>query len=220
MSRIRIVIVDDHEVARLGLRTLVDDEPDMQVVAEAGDAAEALREVERHRPDVAIVDIRLPGRSGLDACREIRQRFPETYVVMLTSFADDDFIAEALRVGASGYVLKEVGGEELIRAVRAAVRGETALDPQSAARVVARLRDLESRAERDAVRDLSARERDVLVLVAEGKSNKEIAAALGLSEITARNYVSNLLDKLGLTNRVELAAFAAKHQLVRPRGAH
>jgi len=217
MSRMRILIVDDHEVVRLGLRILLEDQPEMEVVAEAGDANEALREVERHHPHVAVVDIRLPGRSGLDACKEIHRRFPATRVVILTSAADDDFIVEALRAGASGYVLKQVGGEELVRAVQAAARGETALDPQTAARVVTRLRDLETRAEADSLRALSPREKDVLVLVAGGKSNKEIGAALNLSEITVRNYVSNVLDKLGLANRVELATFAVTHHLIEPR---
>ncbi len=214
MSRIRILIVDDHEVVRLGLRILMEDQPDMEVVAEAGDADQALREVERHRPNVAIVDIRLPGRNGLEVCKEIRQNYPDTRVVILTSQADDDFIVEALRVGASGYVLKQVGGDELIRAVLAASRGETALDPQTAARVVARLSDLESKAEADVFRDLSPRERDVLLLVAEGQSNKEIGAALNLSDNTVRNYISNMLGKLNLSNRVELAAFATSHHLI------
>ncbi|MBI4768944.1 MAG: response regulator transcription factor [Chloroflexi bacterium] len=213
MSQIRILIVDDHQVVRLGLRTLLETQPEMRVVAEAGTADEALREVERHRPHVVILDIRLPGRSGLEACSEIRRRFPDTRVVMLTSAADDQFIVEALSAGASGYVLKQVGNEELIRAVQAAARGETALDPQTAARVVARLRDLETKSEADVFRDLSPREMDVLALVAEGKSNKQIGAVLHLSDVTVRNYVSNILDKLGLTNRVELAAFAMTHHL-------
>ena len=213
MSRIRILIVDDHEVVRLGLRILLEGQSEMEVVAEAGNADEALREVERHRPHVAVVDIHLPGRSGLEACQEIRRRFPDTRVVILTSFADDDFIAEALRVGASGYVLKQVGGDELVRAVQATARGETALDPQTAARVVARLRDLETKAEADVFRNLSVREKEVLRLIAKGRSNKEIGAALSLSEITVRNYISNVLDKLGLANRVELAAFATTHHL-------
>lgn len=216
MSQIRLLIVDDHEVVRLGLRILLEDQPDMAVVAEAGNAAEALLEVDRHRPHVAVVDIHLPGRSGLEACKEIRRRFPETRVVILTSSAADDFIVEALRAGASGYVLKQVGGSELVRAVQAAARGETALDPQTAARVVARLRNLENKAEADSFRDLSPREKEVLRLVAEGKSNKEIAGALNLSDITVRNYISNMLEKLGLTNRVELAAFALTHHLVKP----
>lgn len=213
MSRIRVLIVDDHEVVRLGLRILMEDQPDMEVVAEAGDADHALIEVERHRPQVAIVDIRLPGRNGLEICKEIRQTYPETRVVILTSQADDDFIVEALRAGASGYVLKQVGGDELIRAVLAASRGETALDPQTAARVVARLRDLETQVEANAFKELSPREIDVLRLVIEGQSNKEIGAALNLSDITVRNYISNMLAKLNLSNRVELAAFAVKHRL-------
>ena len=216
MSRIRILIVDDHEVVRLGLRSLFEDDAALEVVAEAGDATEALLQAERHRPQVAIVDINLPGRSGLEVCREIRQRYPDTHIVMLTSYADDDFIVAALRSGASGYVLKQVGGGELVRAVQAAARGETALDPQTAARVVARLRDLESKAETDAFRTLSPREREVLRLVAEGKSNKEIGAALNLSEITVRNYLSHMLEKLGLNNRVELAAYATQHHLNQP----
>lgn len=213
MSRIRILIVDDHEVVRLGLRILMEDQPDMEVVAEAGDADQALIEVERHRPQVAIVDIRLPGRSGLEVCKEIRQKYPETRVVILTSQADDDFIVEALRVGASGYVLKQVGGDELIRAVQAAARGETALDPQTAARVVARMRILETQVEASAFKELSPREKDVLRLVAQGQSNKEIGVALNLSDITVRNYISNMLEKLELSNRVELAAFATAHHL-------
>ena len=218
MSRVRILIVDDHEVVRLGLRILFEDQPDIDVVAEAGDAGTALLEADRYRPHVAVVDINLPGRSGLEVCREIRQRFPDTRVVMLTSFADDDFIVAALRAGASGYVLKQVGGGELVRAVQAAARGETALDPQTAARVVARLQELETKAEADALQALSPRERDVLALVAAGKSNKEIGAVLNLSEITVRNYISNMLEKLGLTNRVELAAYAVQHRLRRSAG--
>src|SRR5512135_491609 len=213
MSRIRILIVDDHEVVRLGLRILMEDQAEMEVVAEAGDADQALIEVERHRPQVAIVDIRLPGRSGLEVCKEIRQQYPATRVVILTSQADDDFIVEALRVGASGYVLKQVGGDELIRAVQAAARGETALDPRTAARVVARMRDLETQVEASVFKDLSPREKDVLKLVVQGQSNKEIGAALNLSDITVRNYISNMLDKLELSNRVELAAFATAHHL-------
>jgi two-component system, NarL family, response regulator DevR len=217
MSRTRILIVDDHEVVRLGLRSLFEDQPEMEVVAEAGNADEALREIDRHRPHVAVVDIHLPGRSGLEVCQEIRRGFPETRVVMLTSFANDDFIVEALRVGASGYVLKQVGGGELVRAMQAAARGETALDPQTAARVVARLRELENKAEADAFRDLSPRETDVLRLVAEGKSNKEISAALNLSGNTVRNYISNILEKLEVSNRVELATFAVTHHLIESR---
>ena len=212
MSQIRILIVDDHELVRLGLRILLEDQPELQVVAEAGSFDEALCEAERHRPHVAVLDINLPGRSGLEVCREMRRRFPETRVVMLTSYADDAFVVQALRAGASGYVLKQVGGDELIRAVQAAARGEMALDPQTSARVVARLHELENQAKADAIRLLSPREQDVARLVAQGKTNKEIGAALNLSDITVRNYLSNVLGKLSLSNRVELAAYAAQHQ--------
>lgn len=212
MSQIRILVVDDHEVVRLGLRSLLEAQAEMQVVAEAGSADEALRQVERCRPHVAVVDVRLPDRSGLEACREIRQRYPETRVVILTSHKDDQAIGRALRAGASGFVLKQVGGEELVRAVQAAAHGEMALDPQTAARVVARLQDLEAQAEADVFRDLSPREREVLARVARGLSNKQIAAQLSLSDVTVRNYVSNILEKLKLNNRVELASFAARHR--------
>jgi two-component system, NarL family, response regulator DevR len=160
---------------------------------------------------MAVLDINLPGRSGLEVCREVRQRFPETRVVMLTSYADDAFVAQALRAGASGYVLKQVGGDELIRAVQAAARGEMALDPQTSARVVERLHELENQAEADTFRLLSPREQDVARLAAQGKTNKEIGARLNLSEITVRNYLSSVLGKLNLANRVELAAYAAQH---------
>ena len=213
MSRIRLLIVDDHEVLRLGLNTLLESEPDIEVVAEAGDAQEALRQTERHRPDVIVMDVRLPGQSGLQACRTIRKRFPDTQVVMLTSYANDAFITEALRSGAAGYVLKQVGGEELIRAVRAASRGEMALDPQTASQVVTRLRELETETEAGAFRELSPREMDVLALVARGMSNKEIGSELNLSDITVRNYVSTILEKLNLNNRIELAVYAVEHNI-------
>lgn len=212
-NRIRLLIVDDHEVVRLGLRTLLADEPDLEVVAEAGTAEEALVQVANHHPDVAILDIQLPGHSGLDACREIRSRFPETQVVMLTSHSAENFAEQALRAGAAGYVLKQVGNEELVRAVRAAQRGEIALDPQTAKKLVSQFNQLQVQAETNAFRGLSQRELDVLVLVMKGKNNKEIGLALNLSEITARNYVSNILEKLHLRNRIELATYAVQHRI-------
>jgi two-component system response regulator DevR len=213
MSQIRLLIVDDHEVVRLGLRTLLETEPDLRVVAEAGTAEEALVQTANHHPDVVILDIQLPGRSGLDACRDIRQKFPQSQVVMLTSSANENFALEALRAGAAGYVLKQVGGDELVRAVRAAHNGETALDPKTAARLVARLNELQKKTEADAFRDLSQREMEVLNLVARGWNNKEIAQALNLSEITARNYVTTIMEKLHLRNRVELAAYAIRNHI-------
>lgn len=213
MDRIRLMIVDDHEVVRLGLRTLLMDEPDIEVVAEAGSAEEALVQVANHRPDVVVLDIQLPGRSGLEACREICRQFPASRVVMLTSHGGGTFAEQALRAGAVGYVLKQVGNEELIRAVRAARQGETALDPKTAGKLVSRLNSLQAQAEQSAFHSLSARELDVLVLVARGESNKEIGQALNLSEITVRNYVSNMLEKLQLRNRIELATFAVQNRI-------
>lgn len=213
MSQIRLLIVDDHEVVRLGLKTLLESEPDLKVVAEAGTAEEALLQTGNYRPDIAILDIQLPGRSGLDACREMRARFPQTRIVMLTSSVNENFAVEALKAGASGYVLKQVGGDELVRAIRAAHNGELALDPKTAAQVVARLNSLQKKDEADAFRDLSPREMDVLALVARGWSNKEIGEELNLSEITARNYVTAMLEKLHLRNRVELAAYAIRNHI-------
>lgn len=213
MSQIRLLIVDDHEVVRLGLRTLLEGEEDLTVVAEAGTAEEALIQTAHHRPDVVVLDIQLPGRSGLDVCRDIRQKFPQTQVVMLTSSVNENFALEALRAGAAGYVLKQVGNDELVRAIRAAHNGETALDPKTAARLVVRLNELQKKTEADAFRDLSPREMDVLLLVSRGASNKEIGAELNLSEITARNYVTALMEKLHLRNRVELAAYAIRNHI-------
>lgn len=213
MSQIRLLIVDDHEVVRLGLRTLLEGEEDLTVVAEAGTAEEALIQTAHHRPDVVVLDIQLPGRSGLDACRDIRKQFPQTQVVMLTSSVNENFALEALRAGAAGYVLKQVGNDELVRAIRAAHNGETALDPKTAARLVVRLNELQKKTEADAFRDLSPREMDVLLLVSRGASNKEIGAELNLSEITARNYVTALMEKLHLRNRVELAAYAIRNHI-------
>ena len=213
MAAIRLLIVDDHAVVRLGLRTLLAEEADLEVVAEAGSAEDALLQVEQKKPDIAVVDIQLPGRSGIEICREIRQRFPMTRVVILTSHAGEAFVEQAMRAGASGYVLKQVGNEELIRAIRAAYRGEVALDSQTSSKVVSRFLDLEKKADQSAFRELSLREKEVLSLVAEGESNREIGVKLNLTEITVRNYVSNILNKLQLRNRIELAKYAFEYHL-------
>ncbi|MFP3853448.1 MAG: response regulator [Anaerolineales bacterium] len=214
MSPTRIVLVDDLEVVRLGLMTLINDQDDLKVVAEAGSAEEALRAVEAHQPDVVLMDIRLPGKSGIEATQQINQAYPDVNVVMLTSFVDDELIIQAIRAGAAGYVLKQVGNEELLRAIRAAARGESPLDPSSSTRLVQRIRELERESDQEAFRELSAREMDVLVELTRGKSNKEIASELNLSDKTVRNYVSNILQKLQLSNRVELATYALEHNLL------
>jgi len=213
MAAIRLLIVDDHAVVRLGLRTLLSDEPDLEIVAEAGNAEEALKKVRELSPDIAVVDIQLPGRSGIEVCRDIREQFPSTRVVILTSHAGESFLEQAMRAGASGYVLKQVGNEELVRAIRAAYRGEIGLDSRTASSVVSRFLEMEKTVDQSAFRELSIREREVLALVAEGESNKEIGVKLNLTEITVRNYVSNILNKLQLRNRIELAKYAFVHNL-------
>ena len=218
MSKIRVVLVDDHEIVRLGLLTLINDRPDMEVVGEAGTEGEALRAVERLRPQVILMDIRMPGEGGLEATRLISQRFPESKVVMLTSYADDELIFRAIQAGAVGYVLKQVGNEELLRAISAAARGEALLDPSTTARLLSRVREAERKTEEDAFRELSDREMDVLVELARGRTNAEIGEILNLSEKTVRNYVSAILEKLHLNNRIELATYAVSHHLFEKLG--
>jgi DNA-binding NarL/FixJ family response regulator len=209
----RVLLVDDHEIVRLGLMTLINDQPNMEVVGEAGSESEALRQVERLHPDVVLMDIRLPGEGGIEATRQVTTRFPGTRVVMLTSFADDELVMRAILAGAVGYVLKQVGNEELLRAITAAARGEALIDPATTARLLSRVRANERKAEEDAFRELSDRELDVLAQVARAKTNAEIGVTLNLSEKTVRNYVSALLEKLTLTNRIELATFAVEHHI-------
>jgi DNA-binding NarL/FixJ family response regulator len=210
---IDVILVDDHEVVRLGLMTLLEDVPWVRVVAEAGSADEALRAVAQHQPDVVVMDIRMPGNSGLDACRQITQQWPEINVVMLTSFMDDDLIFQAIQAGASGYVLKQVGNESLVNALGAVRRGEALLDPAVTQRVLKRVRESESDRQAAAFRDLSDREMEVLAQVAEGKSNGDIAETLNLAEKTVRNHVSTILSKLGLSNRIEAATYAVRNNL-------
>ncbi len=213
MSKIRILLVDDHTIVRLGLKTLIGDQPNMEVVGEAGTAAEAVRAAERLQPAVVLMDIRMPGEGGLEATRQITARFPNIKVVMLTSFADDELVVRAIRAGAVGYVLKQVDNDELLRAIEAAARGEALLDPATTARLLARVRENERKADEDAFRELSDREMDVLAHLARGKTNAEIGRALNLSEKTVSNYVSTILEKLHLTNRIELATYAVEHHL-------
>ena len=210
---LRILIVDDHEVVRLGLRALLDRHPDFTVVDEAGTAREALQKALLHRPDVVVMDIRLPGRSGIDACRDILSQLPDTRVIMLTSYAEDELLFDAIEAGACGYVLKQIGTDDLVRAIEAVGRGEALLDPSVTRRVLERVREAARRDEAAAFAELTDQELRVLALIAEGKTNREIARALYLGEGTVRNYVSSILSKLGVTNRAEAAAFAVRHNL-------
>lgn len=207
------MIVDDHEVVRLGLKALIDRHPDMEVVAEAATATEAVEKAVHFKPDVVVLDIRLSGSSGIDACREITSQLIETKVIMLTSYAEDDMLFAAIRAGAAGYVLKQAGGQDLIRAIETVGVGNSLLDPVLTERVFAEVRRAARQQESNAFAELTEQERRVLALVADGKTNREIAQELHLGEGTVRNYVSNVLSKLGVSNRAEAAAYATKHNI-------
>lgn len=218
MKKTRILLVDDHDIVRLGLMTLLNDQPDMQVVAEASTSAEAVQAAEKFKPDVVLMDIRLPGEGGIEATAQVTRKLPDCKVVMLTSFADDVLVVRAISAGAMGYVLKQVGNEELLRAIRAAARGEALLDPSTTARLLSHVREAERKADEDAFRDLSDREMDVLIHLAKGKTNAEIGALLNLSEKAVGNYVGNMFEKLHLNNRIELAAYTYEHHLFERMG--
>lgn len=213
MTKQRILLVDDHEVVRLGLRALLERHPQFEVVAEAGTARDAIEQVEHYSPDVVVMDIRLPGGSGIEACEEISEKFPETKVIMLTSYAEDEMLFSAIRAGASGYVLKQIEGEGLVRAIEAVGRGEALLDPAVTQRIFQEVRKAAKEEEASAFAALTQQEKHVLMLVSEGKTNREIAKALFLGEGTVRNYVSSILSKLGVSNRAEAAAYAVEHNL-------
>ena len=213
MKKLRVLLVDDHEVVRLGLTTLLEDLTDVLVVGEAGLGREAVALCIQLQPDLVLLDIRLPDMSGVEVCHQICSACPETRVVILTSYANDDLITKAIMAGASGYVLKQVGSQELLRAVEAARRGEALLDPTVTQRMLKQFRRSEHKARGSAFHDLSTREMEVLELVSQGKSNREIADALTISERTVSNHVSGLLGKLALTNRIELATYAVKNHI-------
>ena len=213
MKQLRILIVDDHEVVRLGLRTLLDRHPNFSVIDEAGTAREAVEKALHHQPDVVVMDVRLHGSSGIEACREIMAEASEIKVIILTSYAEDEMLFDAISAGAAGYVLKQIGGDELVRSIEAVGRGEALLDPSLVQKVFARVREAARKEEAAAFAELTDQELRVLAQVAEGKTNREIAKALFLGEGTVRNYVSSILSKLTLTNRAEAAAYAVEHNL-------
>lgn len=213
MKTLRLLLVDDHEIVRLGLTTLLEDVPHVELVGEAGSGREALQACERLNPDAVILDIRLPDQSGVEVCRQIVDRWPPIKVIILTSYMSDDLVAEAIVAGAAGFVRKQVGNESLLQAIEAIRRGEALLDPQTTQQVLQRMRRTERLIDAGAFRNLSKRELEVLLLVSRGKSNREIAESLLVSEKTARNHITSLLDKLGLSNRIELATYAVKHHL-------
>ncbi|MEU1807308.1 response regulator transcription factor [Streptomyces sp. NPDC019937] len=210
-GKIRIFLLDDHEVVRRGVRELLAAEPDMEVVGEAGTAADALARILATRPDVAVLDIRLPDRSGVEVCREIRSRDEAIRCMMLTSFADDEALFDAIMAGASGYVLKDIRGSELLAAVRDVAAGRSLLDPAATARVLERLRGGGTKPD-DRLAALTEQERRILILIGEGLTNRVIGERLHLAEKTIKNYVSSLLSKLGMERRSQAAAFVARMQ--------
>ena len=209
----RILLVDDHEVVRLGVRALIERQPGMEVVGEGGTVREAVQQTRRLTPDVVVLDIRLPGGSGLDACRQIKANWPDTRIIMLTSFPDDQAVFDAIACGADGYVLKEIGSDDLIRALERIGRGESLLDPAITSRVFAKMREVRRQELADAFAGLTDGEIQILAQVAEGKANREIGEALHFSEKTVRNYVSQILAKLNLSSRAQAAAYAARHRI-------
>jgi two-component system response regulator DevR len=208
---LRILLVDDHEVVRDGVKALLQATDDIIVTAEASSVREAVDEADRARPDVVVMDVRLADGSGIEATREIRARHPKTAVIMLTSFADDEALFASIMAGASGYVLKQVKGGELVRAIRTVGKGESLLDPAVTSTVLDRLRRGKHMLRDEKLARLSPQEERILSLVADGKTNREIGEELHLAEKTVKNYVSSILSKLEVARRAEAAAYLARH---------
>ncbi|MBK5289251.1 MAG: response regulator transcription factor [Acidimicrobiia bacterium] len=206
-SRIRVFLLDDHEIVRRGVRDLLEDSGLIEVVGEAGTAAEALSRIPPTRPDVAVLDIRLPDGDGVTVCREVRSRHPEIHCLMLTSFSDDEALFQAIMAGASGYLLKQIKGPDIVDAIVRVAKGQSLLDPAVTTRVLERLRTPPAEDERLA--SLTGQERKVLALIAEGLTNRQIGERIHLAEKTVKNYVSNLLTKLGMERRTQAAVYAA-----------
>jgi len=207
VTNVRVFLLDDHEIVRRGLRELLESEGDLTVVGEAGTAEEALARIPVAAPQVAVLDVRLPDGDGVEVCREVRSRHPEIQCLMLTSYADDEALFSAIMAGASGYILKQVRGADLLDGVRRVARGESLLDPSVTRRVLERLR---TKPEDDELSALTEQERKILDLIAEGLTNRQIGERMFLAEKTIKNYVSNLLAKLGMSRRSEAAAYAAR----------
>ncbi|MFQ5948747.1 MAG: response regulator [Acidimicrobiia bacterium] len=212
---LKVMLVDDHEVVRQGLKALVESQGGIKVVGEAASAAEAVRRAGYESPDVVVMDVRLPDTSGVEACREIRSRWPDTKVLMLTSYADEEALFASIMAGASGYVLKQIKGDDLIDSLRRVGRGESLLDPALTERLFHRVRGDELKD--PLLEKLSSQERKILDLITEGLTNRQIADRMFLAEKTVKNYVSNLLTKLGMSRRTEAAAFAARLAAERER---
>ncbi|RKS71021.1 LuxR family two component transcriptional regulator [Actinomadura pelletieri DSM 43383] len=206
---IRVFLMDDHEVVRRGVAALLSAEDDIEIVGEAGTAAEALARIPAARPDVAVLDVRLPDGDGVSVCREIRSQMPELACLMLTSFDDEDALFEAVMAGAAGYVLKQIHGSDLVGAVRTVATGQSLLDPRSTARMLERIRTRQEK-KKDPLQGLTEQERHILELIGEGLTNRQIGERLFLAEKTVKNYISNIFAKLGMSRRTQAAALAAK----------
>ncbi len=207
-TAIRVFLLDDHEIVRMGVRDLLEAEPGITVIGEAGTAASALARIPALKPDVAILDIRLPDGDGVSVCREIRSKMPQLACLMLTSFSDDEALFDAIMAGAAGYVLKQIRGTDLVGAVRTIASGQSLLDPEAASRVMRRMRDQATAA--DPLAGLTDQERRILALIGEGLTNRQIGDRLFLAEKTVKNYVSALFAKLGMQRRAQAAAYAAR----------
>lgn len=210
---LRILIADDHAVVRTGLRTLLESRDGFHVVAEAATGEEAISLAQEHQPNVAVLDIRMPGISGIETCRRIVETVPDCHVVMLTSYAEDELLVSAIDAGASGYVLKRIGNDELLEAVERVGKGEGILDPAMTSTVFAKVREANKAQIAESFSSLTSQELAVLSLIAEGHTNRQIAAKLFLGEGTVRNYVSSVLSKIGVSNRAEAAIYAVKHNI-------
>jgi len=206
--RIGVFLLDDHEIVRRGVKDLLETDPGIVVVGEAGTAASALARIPALRPDVAVLDVRLPDGDGVSVCRQIRSRMPSVACLMLTSFGDDEALFDAIMAGAAGYVLKQIRGTDLVGAVRTVASGESTLDPDAASRVMQRMRDQTARS--DPLAGLTDQERKILELIGEGLTNRQIGERLYLAEKTVKNYVSALFAKLGMERRTQAAAYAAR----------
>lgn len=213
MEPIRVMLVDDHALFRRGLRRLLEDQPDFEVVGEAASGGEAVERAPELMPDVILMDIYMRGGDGLEATRHIRTQLPYARIVMLTVSDEDHNLFEAIKAGAQGYVLKKIEPQELFETVRGASRGEAPLSPQMAPKLIAEFARVAAQGDESGVDALTPREHDVLAAVARGLSNKEVAAALGLSEYTVRNHLRNIMEKLHLRNRTEAATYAVRQRL-------
>ncbi|MFJ7239699.1 response regulator [Streptomyces olivaceus] len=210
---VRVFLLDDHEVVRRGVRDLLDDEPGVTVVGEAGTVEQALVRVPALRPDVAVLDVRLPDGDGVGVCRELRSRMPELACLMLTSFDEEEALLDSIMAGAAGYVLKQIQGSDLVSAVRTVAAGQSLLDPSAATRLMARLRGEQAKEEApDALPGLTDREREILALIGEGLTNRQIGQRLYLAEKTVKNHISRLLAKLGVERRIQAAVIATQAQ--------